>query len=434
VNGYFRDYVLDGEWHSLLPRYFLLSSIVGEKKILDISCGSGIGSALLLELGAASVNAIDHRPGVISIAKMKHQGENLTFQEMFLEDLEFPDSTFDIVLCLDTHSPVSDPNFIDEIKRVLKKEGQYVCAIQKSTDQGLESILPQYGYINSGEYRNAFEMKNIPQIGNLSDRFACCHQTVQRPVLSYHFESSIDEPDIVHDLQVEKTDSVEIWFCGEKCDAPKNVEVRLPYFALMGKIRSILANANQSPGLHNSGLASQSKRERESTSEFKVVSLDDRDTAPLDDLGLEEDTNIVHRDSFDISKLYSQMKDDFQNVVSQAQSALAERDTYISHLVDTVHSWEQRFKDVVPQSGNVDNTETTERSALKKSDIEKAKSQTKKTVADSAKKKPSKTKAKSTKTKASQTKAKSKDSTAKKSKATPAKKAKTKKTAKKDSE
>jgi len=56
MNRYFGVHVLDGEWHALLPRYLMLAHRIDGKRILDIGCGTGIGSSLLLELGAERVD------------------------------------------------------------------------------------------------------------------------------------------------------------------------------------------------------------------------------------------------------------------------------------------------------------------------------------------------------------------------------------------
>ena len=65
MNRYFGLHTLEGEWHALLPRYVLLAERVQGRRVLDIGCGTGIGSSLLLELGAEMVDAIDHRPAVL---------------------------------------------------------------------------------------------------------------------------------------------------------------------------------------------------------------------------------------------------------------------------------------------------------------------------------------------------------------------------------
>lgn len=124
MNRYFGLHTLEGEWHALLPRYMLLAERVRNRRILDIGCGSGLGSSLLLELGAESVVAIDHRPAVLELARIKHAKQGLDFHVMLFEELEFDDESFDIILCLDTSSPVTDPNLLREVTRVLREGGE----------------------------------------------------------------------------------------------------------------------------------------------------------------------------------------------------------------------------------------------------------------------------------------------------------------------
>src|SRR5690554_3992476 len=99
MNRYFGLHTLEGEWHSLLPRYLLLAERVVGRRILDIDCGTGIGSSLLLELSAEHVDAIDYRPAVLEVARMKHAKPGLDFHVMFWEELDFDDHSFDMVIC-----------------------------------------------------------------------------------------------------------------------------------------------------------------------------------------------------------------------------------------------------------------------------------------------------------------------------------------------
>lgn len=189
MTRYFGVHTLDGEWHSLLPRYLILAERVRGKKVLDIGCGTGIGSSLLLELGAAQVNAIDHRPAVLEIARLKHAKEGLDFHVMFWEELDFADDSFDIVLCLDPTSPVTDPSLLLEVKRVLRSGGEYICAIEQRNVEGLESILPRYGYTNSAENIELSRSGDrVPQLGQLTELFDSVIPVIQRPHYSYIFD------------------------------------------------------------------------------------------------------------------------------------------------------------------------------------------------------------------------------------------------------
>lgn len=469
MNRYFGVHTLDGEWHALLPRYLMLADRVSGKRILDIGCGTGIGSSMLLELGAKQVDAIDHRPAVLEIGRMKHAKENLDFRVMFWEELEFPDDVFDIVVCFDPTSPVTDPSLVSEIVRVLKPGGEYVCAIERSDEKGFEFALPKYGYADAAESVDVHPAsQRVPQIGQLKETFATCHAIVQRPVLSYQFDVAkndraevsrkVDEEGengifipsddsgrwLKVDPRLEHADNeqanVELWFCGgAELPAPPSREITLPYYGLARRLQTVIGTL-QSRQLNPGGdpvfdeVLDEPVRERQITSEFRVVSFDDEPTnvTPRDDLGLDSEPTTAREDHAltdqlsQLAGLYNQVKTDFNTMVREAQNALAERDEYISHLVSTVHSWEERFRndgyDDDPPTGEilVDDGDTT-------SEHEKL---TPEKIAAAKKKKPAKAKPAKAKP-AKKAPAKKKAATKKTTKKSTAKKATPKKTTKK---
>ena len=329
MNRYFGLHTLEGEWHALLPRYLLLSDSIQGARVLDIGCGSGLGASLLLELGASAVDAIDHRPAVLELARMKHAKEGLDFHVMLWEELDFPEDTFDVILCLDPSSPVTDPNLLREVRRVLRSGGRYICAIERKNVQGVESLLPRYGYadaaerveINSGNSR-------VPQIGEISRHFPRLHTIVQRPHISYVFDYAPDasqgnaesntsaeqrrsgEEEVLH-LQESNTQeqperwvhvdksfcinesevaSVELWFCGdENLQVPKLREVKLPYYSLVSRLSQMLTDmqARQRAGLSPQGQAFD---------ELLEVGSEQTDTFDVEDT---KKTSEIALDAFD---------------------------------------------------------------------------------------------------------------------------------------
>lgn len=284
MNRYFGLHTLEGEWHALLPRYLFLAERVKDMRILDIGCGAGLGASLLLELGAKRVDAIDHRPAVVELAKIKHAKTGLNLQVMLWEELEFEAETFDMILCLDPSSPVTDPNLLREVRRVLKPSGEYICAIERTTVKGVESLLPRYGYTHSAEQvALADATPPVPQLGELGRYFKRIFPIIQRPQYGFVFDyapsedasaaeaaaaplleqsarvgeagqesmsvesASKDQAHTQRWIAVDKSFSggeaelagVELWFCGdEQLHIPRLREVRLPYYSIVERLKN----------------------------------------------------------------------------------------------------------------------------------------------------------------------------------------------------
>ncbi len=300
MNRYFGLHTLEGEWHALLPRYLMLSNRVRGARVLDVGCGSGLGSSMLLELGAQMVDAIDHRPGVLELARMKHAKQGLDFHVMLWEELGFPDDTFDMVICLDPSSPVTDPNLLREVRRVLKPQGEYACAIELRNVRGMETVLPRYGYTNPGEHVDINRgSSRVPQLGELSNYFGSVQRYPQRPIYGFVFDNPPveDRPGVVSAesrkiseggeervavsetralnakesplreaqgaerfIDVDKTlctseadvAGVELLLCGEDGLQPLRLrEVRLPYYSLTERMSMLVQDlqARQSTGV-----------------------------------------------------------------------------------------------------------------------------------------------------------------------------------------
>jgi SAM-dependent methyltransferase len=89
-----------------IARYRFAQEFVKGKDVLDIACGTGYGSALLLEAGAASVTGMDISEEALRFAREKYGRDGITFRQRDVCSLESPDS-FDFIVSFETLEHVS---------------------------------------------------------------------------------------------------------------------------------------------------------------------------------------------------------------------------------------------------------------------------------------------------------------------------------------
>jgi ubiquinone/menaquinone biosynthesis C-methylase UbiE len=140
--GRFYDVV----WTEYLPEYeeteqhwglFYSPDEIKGKSVLDAGCGTGIFSVIFANNGAGQVTGIDISNGSLETArslKEKFQLQNTSFRKEDMLNLPFPDNSFDIVWAWGTvHHTTDPPRAIDELIRVLKKEGSLLLAVYTRT-------------------------------------------------------------------------------------------------------------------------------------------------------------------------------------------------------------------------------------------------------------------------------------------------------------
>ncbi len=107
--------------------YKLLFSLIpdGNKKILDIACGTGKSTEPLLTRKDLEVFGVDHDPLMIEEAKKQAMSKNLDIKYSVadVEHLPFQDQMFDVITVGTAFHWFVNEKSITEIKRVLKEKG-----------------------------------------------------------------------------------------------------------------------------------------------------------------------------------------------------------------------------------------------------------------------------------------------------------------------
>lgn len=108
-------------------RYVFAGQFVLGKDVLDVACGSGIGTDYLRTAGASQVFGIDVDAHVIEYAKASYVGCTFMCGDASLIDL--PDSSVDVVVSFETIEHLREPQqFLRECHRVLRPEGRLLCS------------------------------------------------------------------------------------------------------------------------------------------------------------------------------------------------------------------------------------------------------------------------------------------------------------------
>ena len=131
-------------WH----RYAFARRYVTGKRVLDVACGEGYGSALLAGV-ASAVTGVDIDAAAIAHARSSYRAlPNVRFEEGSAAALPLPDASVDAVVSFETieHLPRADqPRMLAEIARVLTQDGVLVMSAPNPAE-----------YSTARNYRNPF--------------------------------------------------------------------------------------------------------------------------------------------------------------------------------------------------------------------------------------------------------------------------------------
>jgi ubiquinone/menaquinone biosynthesis C-methylase UbiE len=119
----------DRIWVDHVARYEFAANYVKGKTVLDIACGTGYGSKILIEKNAEKVFGIDLSKESIDFAAENYTGDGLKFMVGDIYEIDFPDNYFDIIVSFETIEHVNDnQKAFSELSRVLNPEGKLIIS------------------------------------------------------------------------------------------------------------------------------------------------------------------------------------------------------------------------------------------------------------------------------------------------------------------
>ena len=116
-----------GEWHELkkmMPDF-------KDKRVLDLGCGFGWHCIYAVSNGARSVVGVDISKKMLEIAKSKTDSELIKYICMPMEDIDFEEDSFDVIISsLSLHYVKSFEEILSKIKKCLVKGGDFVFSVE----------------------------------------------------------------------------------------------------------------------------------------------------------------------------------------------------------------------------------------------------------------------------------------------------------------
>jgi len=107
----------------------------GEYRVLDAGCGSGRWSAFLAK-HVNSIEAIDPSRAVLTAAIQWQQHSNIRFTQASIDDLPFPHSSFDLVVCLGVlHHMPDTADALKSLSKSLKANGSLLLYLYYNLEE-----------------------------------------------------------------------------------------------------------------------------------------------------------------------------------------------------------------------------------------------------------------------------------------------------------
>lgn len=116
-----------GEWHELKK---MLPDFQG-KRVLDLGCGFGWHCRYAIENDAKSVIGVDISQKMLNEAMSKTKSEKIQYICMPIEDIDFPDNSFDVIISsLALHYIQSFDDVLSKISKCILSGGEFIFSVE----------------------------------------------------------------------------------------------------------------------------------------------------------------------------------------------------------------------------------------------------------------------------------------------------------------
>ena len=113
-------------------RYAFAAQYVPGKDVLDVACGTGVGTSFLRQAGARRVWGLDIDPDAIAFAKERYS--DCEFAQSDAASMCLANSSVDVVVSFETLEHLKDQHkFLKECQRTLRPGGLIICSTPNRT-------------------------------------------------------------------------------------------------------------------------------------------------------------------------------------------------------------------------------------------------------------------------------------------------------------
>ena len=130
-----------------LTRYQWAATFCHGQHVVEIGCGSGLGTKLLSDAGAARVDGYDVAEDAVRAATETYGNDRLHFHLLTPGQIPVSDESFDVCVSLETIEHIDDTDtYLAEIARVLRPHGVFLCSTPNRTVTNPATVIDKRPY------------------------------------------------------------------------------------------------------------------------------------------------------------------------------------------------------------------------------------------------------------------------------------------------